>query len=138
MGRKMRKSYILNIDNRGRIVIPNVVRRSLGIEDANQILMIADDEKKEAEIHPVAWSGEKETIKLKIYMDDVAGALAKIATTFGEEGISLIHGEASVVEKGKSAIWTVIAPVPEDMSVEELIKVLLEKGKAKKVEILES
>lgn len=134
----MKESRILNIDSRGRIVIPNIVRRALGIEDANQVMMIADSDKKEIKIHPVAWSGEKETLKLKIYMNDVAGALAKIANTFGDLKISLIYGEATVIEKGRSAIWTVIAPVPDKYTVKEIIEILIKKGNAKKVEQLES
>jgi AbrB family looped-hinge helix DNA binding protein len=133
----MKEAKILNIDKRGRIVIPNIYRKSLGIEEATQIMMIADSDRKEIRIYPVAWSGERETVKLKIYMEDVAGSLAKVAKIIGELKISLIYGEAIVIERGKSAIWTVIAPLPEGINTNELVDTLLKKGNALKVEILE-
>lgn len=133
----MKETRILNIDSRGRIVIPNTFRKALGIEEATQIMMIADSEKKEIRIYPVAWSGERETIKLKIYIDDVAGSLAKAAKIIGELNISLIYGEAIVIEKGKLAIWTVIAPLPEDIKTEQIIETLIQKGNAQKVEVIE-
>ncbi len=133
----MKEARILNIDTRGRIVIPNIFRKSLGIEDATQIMIIADSEKKEIRIYPVGWSGEKDTVKFKIYMNDVAGSLALIAKTIGELNISLIYGEAIVIEKGKLAIWNVIAPIPEGLNIDNIIETLIQRGNAQKIEIIE-
>ncbi|MCK4380558.1 MAG: AbrB/MazE/SpoVT family DNA-binding domain-containing protein, partial [Candidatus Lokiarchaeota archaeon] len=38
----MKEVRILTIDNRGRIVIPMMVRRSLGLKDNSQLMLVAD------------------------------------------------------------------------------------------------
>ncbi|MHA2472584.1 MAG: hypothetical protein ACXAES_05060, partial [Promethearchaeota archaeon] len=62
--------------------------------------------------------------------------LAKIATIFGDLGISLMYGESVIVEKSKTAIWTVIGPTPGHISLEELKDSLEKNGKAVSVEII--
>jgi len=68
-------------------------------------------------------------------MKDEAGSLAKIAKAFGDNGISLVYGEAVIVEKGKTAIWTVVGG-HGDLGPEELEALLLGDGDALKVEII--
>ena len=120
----MKEVRILTIDNRGRIVIPMIVRRSLGLKDNMQLMLVADSELKEIKITPIGIEGEGKYFKYRITMKDEAGALAKIATTFGNYGISLIHGESVILEKGKTVIWTVIGPAPGKFSFEEFIEIL--------------
>jgi bifunctional DNA-binding transcriptional regulator/antitoxin component of YhaV-PrlF toxin-antitoxin module len=132
----MKEVRILSIDNRGRIVIPQIIRKSLGLTTDSQLMMVADSEEKTIKITPVGLAtGEEAPVKIKITMEDIPGALAKIATTFGELGISLVYGESVIVEKDKKAIWTVISPNPR-MDFEELENALREKGDAKKVEFI--
>lgn len=100
-------------------------------------MLVADSETKEIKINPIGLDQDKKPIKLKITMDDVPGALAKIASTFGKLGISLMYGESVIVEKDKTAIWTVISPTP-DIEIDKLKEILMEEGNAKKVEIEES
>ncbi|TXT60624.1 MAG: hypothetical protein BAJALOKI2v1_90038 [Promethearchaeota archaeon] len=132
----MKEVRILSIDNRGRIVIPQIIRKSLGLTTDSQLMMVADSENKEIKITPIGLStGEESPVKIRITMEDVPGALAKIATIFGELGISLVYGESVIVEKDKKAIWTVISPNP-GMDFEELEQALREKGDAMKVEFI--
>jgi AbrB family looped-hinge helix DNA binding protein len=130
----MRIKKIITIDERGRIVIPKEARNALGITTDSQLMMISDSEVKEIRITPIGLSGEKHPIKLRVTMSDAPGALAKLATLFGTFGLSMMYSEAVIVEKDKSAIWTVISEKPEDL--EDLRKSLIEKGGALKVEIL--
>jgi AbrB family looped-hinge helix DNA binding protein len=130
----MRIKKIITIDERGRIVIPKEARNALGITTDSQLMMISDSEVKEIRITPIGLSGEKNPIKLRVTMSDAPGALAKLATLFGTFGLSMMYSEAVIVEKDKSAIWTVISEKPEDL--EDLRKSLIEKGGALKVEIL--
>jgi AbrB family looped-hinge helix DNA binding protein len=125
---------ILTIDNRGRIVIPMMARRSLGLKDNSQLMLVADSELKEIKITPIGIEGE--FFKYRIIMKDEAGALAKIATTFGKYEISLIHGESVILEKGKTGIWTVIGPAPGKFSFDEFIDILKNEGSALDVKIL--
>ncbi|MFX0041956.1 MAG: ACT domain-containing protein [Candidatus Hodarchaeota archaeon] len=132
----MKDVKIITIDNRGRIVIPLVTRKSLGLTTNTQLMLVSDSETKEIKITPVGISAEEKPIKFRITMEDIPGALAKIATTFGELGISLIYGESAIIEKDKTAIWSVISPRPTGITLEELREKLIESGEALNVEIL--
>ena len=131
----MKEVKILTIDERGRIVIPQIVRKSLGITTNSQLMMISDSEIKEIKITPIGLRTESNLIKLRITMGDSPGALAKLATTFGDLKLSMMYSEAVIVEKDKTAVWTVISESP-DFSLEELEKVLKSKGEALKIEFL--
>ena len=69
-------------------------------------------------------------------MSDEPGSLAQIASTFGDLGISLMYGESVIVEKSKTAIWTVISPTPQNITMEELREGLIKNGKAINVDII--
>ena len=131
----MKEVKILTIDERGRIVIPQIVRKSLGITTNSQLMMISDSESKEIKISPIGLRDESNLIKLRITMGDTPGALAKLATTFGDLKLSMMYSEAVIVEKDKTAVWTVISESPS-FTLEELEKILKEKGQALKVEFL--
>jgi AbrB family looped-hinge helix DNA binding protein len=131
----MKEVKILTIDERGRIVIPQIVRRSLGITTNSQLMMVSDSEIKEIKITPIGLRNESNLIKLRITMGDTPGALAKLATTFGDLNLSMMYSEAVIVEKDKTAVWTVISESP-NFTLEELERVLKEKGEALKVEFL--
>jgi len=131
----MKEVKILTIDERGRIVIPQIVRKSLGITTNSQLMMVSDSEVKEIKITPIGLRTESNLIKLRITMGDSPGALAKLATTFGDLKLSMMYSEAVIVEKDKTAVWTVISESP-DFSLEELEKVLKSKGEALKIEFL--
>ena len=131
----MKEVKILTIDERGRIVIPQIVRKSLGITTNSQLMMISDSEAKEIKITPIGLRSESDLIKLRISMGDTPGALAKLATAFGDLKLSMMYSEAVIVEKDKTAVWTIIPESP-NFPIEELGKILKEKGEALKVEIL--
>ncbi|MEJ2295222.1 MAG: hypothetical protein P8Y23_10695 [Candidatus Lokiarchaeota archaeon] len=131
----MKEIKILTIDNRGRIVIPQIIRKSLGLTTNSQLMMVSDSETKEIRISPIGLGDERVPIKLKITMADTPGALAKLASMFGEFGLSMIYSEAVIVEKEKTAVWTVISESPE-FPVDELKHKLVNEGNAIKVEIL--
>jgi AbrB family looped-hinge helix DNA binding protein len=130
----MKEVKILTIDNRGRIVIPQIVRKSLGLTTNSQLMMVSDSESKEIKITPVGLAEDRNPIKLRITMKDIPGALAKLASTFGDQGLSMMYSEAVIVEKDKTAVWTVISEGPDDLK--ELEDILLKKGDAVKVEVL--
>jgi AbrB family looped-hinge helix DNA binding protein len=130
----MKEVRVITIDNRGRIVIPQLIRKSLGLTTSSQLMLVADSENKEIKITPIGLSNEKKPIKLRITMKDIPGALAKLANLFGEQGLSMMYSEAVIIEKDKTAEWTVISETPEHL--EELRKVLKERGDALKIEVL--
>ena len=130
----MRIKKIITIDERGRIVIPKEARNALGIAINSQLMMVSDSEAKELRITPIGLSGEKIPIKLRVTMSDTPGALAKLANCFGAFELSMMYSEAVIVEKDKTAVWTVISESPEDL--EKLTKSLIETGGALSVEKL--
>jgi len=132
----MKDVKIISIDNRGRIVLPLVTRKNLGITTDSQLMLVSDSETKEIRITPVGITKEEKPIKFRITMRDEPGSLAQIASTFGDLGISLMYGESVIVEKSKTAIWTVISPTPQNISMEELREGLIKNGKAINVDII--
>ena len=130
-----KKTYIVTIDDRGRIVIPKQARNDLGITTNSQLMMVSDSEVKELKITPIGLKDDSNLIKLKITMKDAPGALAKLATLFGDLKLSMMYSEAVIVEKDKTAVWTVISESPQS-PLEELEKILKEKGNALQVEFL--
>jgi AbrB family looped-hinge helix DNA binding protein len=130
----LKDTEILKIDNRGRIVIPRGMRRTLGLKENCYIMLISDPENNELKMIPLPFSENQNFIKIRIVIKDEAGALAKIATIFGELGISLLYGQTVVIKKGVDAEWSVISPVPE-MPIEEFKNALINKGGALKVEV---
>ena len=130
----MKEVRIVSLDARGRVVIPYIIRKSVGITTNSQLMVVADSDSKEIRIKPVGMADKSNLMKFRITMADVPGSLARIATTFGDLGISLIYGESMTIEKDKVAIWTVIGPV-KDIEIEELENALLKEGKAVQVEI---
>ena len=75
----------------------------------------------------------------RIKMSDHVGSLAKIATVFGKNNVNLVYGESVIIEKDKTAIWTVIGARPKDIELEELVAILKKEGDALEVfvEVLE-
>jgi len=130
----MRIKKIISIDERGRIVIPKEARNALGITTNSQLMMISDSEAKEIRITPIGLSGDKIPIKLRVTMADIPGALARLATLFGNLGLSMMYSEAIIIEKDKTAVWTVISERPDNL--DDLKEELMNQGGAIKVEIL--
>ena len=59
----MKEVRILTIDNRGRIVIPQIIRKSLGITTNSQLMLVSDSETKEIKVTPVGLDKERKPIK---------------------------------------------------------------------------
>ena len=119
----MKDVKIISIDNRGRIVLPLVTRKNLGITTDSQLMLVSDSETKEIRITPVGIAKEDKPIKFRITMSDEPGSLAKIATTFGDLGISLMYGESVILEKSK--IQNPCERNPEKIGNEEISRFLV-------------
>jgi len=123
---------IITIDNRGRIVLPLVTRKNLGITTNSQLMLVSDSETKEIRITPIGLRDESNLVKLKVVMKDIPGALAKLLDIIAEEGIGLVYSEAVIVEKDKTAVWTAISESPKN--IDRLKNILKENGEALEVE----
>jgi len=123
---------IITIDNRGRIVLPLVTRKNLGITTNSQLMLVSDSETKEIRITPIGLRDESNLVKLRVVMKDIPGALAKLLDIIAEEGIGLVYSEAVIVEKDKTAVWTAISESPKN--IDRLKNILKENGEALEVE----
>ncbi|MFX0007923.1 MAG: ACT domain-containing protein [Candidatus Hermodarchaeota archaeon] len=128
----MKDVKIITIDNRGRIVLPLVTRKNLGLTTNSQLMLVSDSETKEIRITPIGLKNEGNLVKLRVIMRDTPGALAKILDIFAEEEINLMYSEAVIIEKDKTAVWTAISESPHD--TEKLRNILTEKGEVLEVD----
>ena len=117
----MKEVKILSMDNRGRILIPQSLRNIVGISTDLKLMVVADSELKEIRITAIGLAEAEKLLKLKIIMEDIVGALGKIASTLGDLGISIVYSEGAILEKDKTAIYTAIIKNP-DYNLEELKK----------------
>ncbi len=123
---------IITIDNRGRIVLPLVTRKNLGLTTNSQLMLVSDSETKEIRITPIGLRDESNLVKVKVVMKDIPGALAKLLDIFAKEAISLVYSEAVIVEKDKTAVWTAISETTGD--IDRLKNILMEEGEALEVD----
>ena len=129
----MRESEILKIDSRGRIVIPRSMRKTLGLKENSFIMLISDPDESEIRMIPLPFSDEVAFVRLRIIMSDKPGALSQVAKVLGDLGLNLLYGQEVVIKKGVESEWSVISPLPSDLTIEDLKHKLVEIGGAKKV-----
>lgn len=96
------------IDSKGRIVIPASIRKILNVADSMKMLIIADIDRKEIRIVPLA-DAYSNVYQLKILIDDKPGALAEVASLLAEANIDLLMTESRTIRRGESAEWNIIA-----------------------------
>ncbi len=93
------------IDLKGRIVIPNSFRESLGIKKGENIIIELDKESERIILFPL----EKKVKKMFIYLSDKPGSLAKAAGILSKNKVDLVYTESRSTKRGKEAVWTVVA-----------------------------
>ena len=135
-GYGMKETEILRIDERGRLLIPIVMRKSLGLVENSNLLAVCDLENGEIRLTSLQFSDQQNLIKIKILMEDKPGALAQLAKAFAEKQISLVHDESIILKKGLYAEWIVTIPIPS-ITIEELIAHLKSTGYARDITVLE-
>ncbi len=130
----IRLTEILSLDARGRIVIPKNIRKLMDLDDHSQLMLEADSERKEMRLIP--FYDVKKTVQMRIIMADIPGSLAAIAKIFGDLNINLLYGNSRIIQRGKVAEWTVVSPLPGNITLEDLRAKILEK--AQDVEFIKS
>ncbi|MHA1733687.1 MAG: ACT domain-containing protein [Promethearchaeota archaeon] len=128
----MNETEILKMDSRGRIVIPKSMRKILNLDENSNVMAIADPNKQEIRIVP--FLGAEDTLTVRVEMLDIPGSLSRIAGIFAELKLNLLYGQSKIIKRGEAAEWTVICQVPDELPLEELKKLLMEKGGASQVE----
>ncbi|RLJ07732.1 MAG: hypothetical protein DRP12_01720 [Candidatus Aenigmatarchaeota archaeon] len=129
----MRNSNISKVDSKGRLLIPNHIRKDLGIETGTEIVIIPDGDKGEARILPLV---KEKTAKFRFLLTHVPDSLATVASLLAEYNINIVMSESRTIIKNKLAEWDVITDISECKERLEKIKdQLLRSSLVKDVEI---
>ncbi|MGC8831993.1 MAG: hypothetical protein ACP5PQ_05385 [Thermoproteota archaeon] len=120
----MPKTYLLKIDDRGRILIPQAVRDMMGLRPQSETLGTYNSEKNVFTLMPVRQGGNFVRIVFKI--SDQPGSLAKVANSLASSGINLMATSSTTLVPGKLAEWEVIADVSIDYPLKERLNEISE------------
>ncbi|MDO8428199.1 MAG: ACT domain-containing protein [Candidatus Diapherotrites archaeon] len=95
----------VKLDSKGRIIIPNSFRESLGIKISENIVIELDKENERMIVFPI----QKNVKKMEIKFGDQPGALAKAANILAKHKVDLVYSESRSSKRGKEAVWIVVA-----------------------------
>ncbi|MBO3808909.1 MAG: hypothetical protein FGF50_04880 [Candidatus Brockarchaeota archaeon] len=116
----MPKTYLLKIDDRGRILIPQAVRDLMGLRPQSETVGTYDSERNVFTLMPARQGGNFVRIVFKI--SDQPGSLAKVANSLALSGINLVATSSTTLVPGKLAEWEVIADVEKNYPLKECLK----------------
>ncbi len=110
-----RLSEIVKVDSKGRITIPQAVREALGIEPGMLMALIADFDKKEIIVSPIATRTEA-VYEYDIYLVDRPGSLAAVTNVLAKHKADIIASKCTSITRGEEASCTIIV----DMSIADI------------------
>ena len=99
---------MVKVDSKGRVTIPQTVRDALGINPGMYMVLIADVEKREIVLSPIAATA-KSVVEVNVEMDDKPGALAQVVGKLSELGVDIIVSRCASVARGRTGVCTIIA-----------------------------
>jgi AbrB family looped-hinge helix DNA binding protein len=121
---------MVKVDSKGRVTIPQTVRDALGISPGMYMVLIADVEKREIVLSPIATTA-KSVVEINVEMDDKPGALAQVVSSLSEIGVDIIVSRCASVARGRTGVCTIIGDMTHStLGVEEL------KSRLEKVEVV--
>ncbi|MBO3797580.1 MAG: ACT domain-containing protein [Thermoproteota archaeon] len=118
----MPKTYLLKIDDRGRILIPQAVRDLMGLRPQSETVGTYDSERNVFTLMPARQGGNFVRIVFKI--SDQPGSLAKVANMLASSGINLVATSSTTLVPGKLAEWEVIADIDKNYPLKERLKAI--------------
>ncbi len=113
----------VKVDEKGRVIVPNAFRESLGLKIGENIIMELDKENERIILFPL----QKNVKKMEIKLLDKPGALAQAAQILAKNHVDLVFTESRSTKRGKEAIWTVVGDF-SNCSMDRLRKELVRKG----------
>jgi AbrB family looped-hinge helix DNA binding protein len=99
---------LVKVDSKGRITIPQPIREALGIQPGMLVVLIADIERGELVVSPVASSGDQ-LYTFEIEFRDVAGSLAKLLAVFAGAKADILASRCASIIRGETAGCTIVA-----------------------------
>ena len=121
---KHRMTALVKVDSKGRVTIPQPIREALGIESGMYVVMLADIERGEIVLSPVASRGEK-VYTFEIEFKDVAGSLARVVNVFAKHKADIVTSKCASIIRGETAGCTIVVDFAQaDASPEEVAREL--------------
>ena len=93
------------MDSKGRLLIPNHIRKMLDIKDGTEIVLIPD---KDTSCVKLMLLPRENTLKMKFLIKDKPGALAYIANFLSKYNFNIVMSESRSIVKDEVAEWDVI------------------------------
>jgi len=122
------------MDSKGRIFIPARIRALLNVCEGMRFMVIADLERHEIRLVPLA-DAQSEVVKLAVLMKDVVGALSKVVDALAAAGVDLLITQSRTIRRGELAEWVAIADFSKsELSIEKVVERLSSLDVVKKVE----
>ncbi len=110
-----RLSDVVKVDSKGRITIPQAVREALGVEPGMLMALIADFDKKEIIVSPIATKPEA-VYELDLNLVDKPGSLAAVTGVLAKHKADIIASKCASIARGEEASCTIIV----DMSMSDV------------------
>jgi AbrB family looped-hinge helix DNA binding protein len=98
----MCSKYISNLDEKGRVVIPQSIRETLGLAIGEKLIISSDS--NSIIIEP---AHESKLLELQIGLSDSVGSLAKASSVLAQLGVDLVSTSSRSSKRGELAIWGV-------------------------------
>jgi len=110
-----RLSDVVKVDSKGRITIPQAVREALGVEPGMLMALIADFDKREIIVSPIATKPEA-VYELDLNLVDKPGSLAAVTGVLAKHKADIIASKCASIARGEEASCTLIV----DMSMSDV------------------
>jgi AbrB family looped-hinge helix DNA binding protein len=110
-----RLSEIVKVDSKGRITIPQAVREALGVEPGMLMALIADFDKREIIVSPIAAKPEV-VYEFDLNLVDKPGSLATVTNVLAKHKADIIASRCASIARGEEASCTLIV----DMSMSDV------------------
>ena len=110
-----RLSDVVKVDSKGMITIPQAVREALGVEPGMLMALIADFDKREIIVSPIATKPEA-VYELDLNLVDKPGSLAAVTGVLAKHKADIIASKCASIARGEEASCTLIV----DMSMSDV------------------
>lgn len=113
--RVARLSEVVKVDSKGRVTIPQAIREALGVEPGMLMALIADFDKREIVLSPIATRTEA-IYEFDVNLVDKPGALAAVTGVLAKHKADIIASKCASIARGEEASCTLIV----DMSTADI------------------
>jgi AbrB family looped-hinge helix DNA binding protein len=128
-------SFIVRLDTRGRLVVPNEYREALHLKEGDEVIISLNEKTHTLTINPI-YGKPTDLITLEIEFGDNPGCLAKTAQKLADMTIDLVMTESKSSQRRKRARWHIIADISRcSYSINEIKQMLLDSKLATSITI---